>query len=244
MKYSIIVSAYNQLEQFKKIMPAWEAQTVKDFEFIVADDGSSDGLKEWLRSAKYNVKFSTIPDDGYQYFKAMRKACELAEGDYLIFASGDSYPAPDFLEEMGRALKPDRVVCGMRTNIDWETGEVIEKDWRFKQQVPFLQQLLHWKVEIFPVMEYPYPWVMMTSTGMGISRELYKKIGGFTPVYDRGYGKGDWSIAMKAYFLGATLWYNTAATLFHKFDANPKPDTKESENSFVQELSEWRTKHG
>lgn len=242
MKYSIITSAYNQLEQFKKIMPAWENQTDKDFEFIVADDGSSDGLREWLRGAKYNVKFYTQPDEGYGYFKAMRKAAELAEGQYLVFASGDSYPAPDFLEELGRALKPDRVVCGMRTNINWDTDEVISKDWRFNQQVPQLQELFRLGVEIFPLSFYPYPWVMMTSTGMAIARDLYQKIGGFTPVYDKGYGKGDWSLAMKAYRSGATLWYNTAAVLFHKYDPNPKEDTKESEELFIKEEQEWRAK--
>lgn len=246
MKYSIIYSAYNQRPIFERfIFPALERQTEKDFEVIIGDDGSNDRLCEWARQphvSSFPVKTVWQEDSGYNYTQIMNKAASLADGDYLIFLSGDTYPHDDFLEEMGRALKPDRIVNGMRENVDFKTGKVMSKDWRIIHTTPFIAHLMSRGVEIFPVSSYQFPWSLMTFNTLGIPRAVWQKIGGISSGYNGIYGKMDWSVCMKAFFSDFGLWYNTAALACHEDGGVPKTDDPKGEEVFREELKEWKLK--
>ena len=57
MKASLILSFYNNLEYFKLVLAGLETQSEKDFEIIIADDGSSE---EIVREIKFLVEKSRL----------------------------------------------------------------------------------------------------------------------------------------------------------------------------------------
>jgi GT2 family glycosyltransferase len=242
MKYSIIISAYNQKYKFKKILAAWKDQTVQDFEIIVGDDGSSDGLGHYLRNKK--VKYYYQEDKGYGFTSVMNEAAKLAEGDYLVFMNGDCFPDTFFLEEMDRVVKEDRVVNGVRMNIIWSTEEEVSADWRLTHTTAQIRSLIDLNVESFCVDNlHEQPWILMTLTTMVMPRKAFKEVGGLTPVYDGGYGKMDWSLAMKAFFSGYHLWYHLPAIVYHQYDKHPREDSEKNTLAFIEELNQWRQKN-
>jgi hypothetical protein len=181
-------------------------------------------------------------DNGYGYTSIVNKAVAASKGEYLVFLSGDTYPADTFLEELSRALKPNRVVNGIRINLA-PNGEKSSWDWRLKQ-LPSIENLIMSKgAEIFPLFSYPYPWELMTMNTLACSRKIWDKVEGLTPEYDGGYGKMDWSFCLKAYYSGFSLWWQTAAVGYEMDNGKPgRPDDDNNNRVFAKELEIWQNK--
>ena len=59
--FSIITSTFNRKDELKKLIESLNSQTFKNFEWIIGDDGSTDGTEEFIKSQikslKYNVTY-------------------------------------------------------------------------------------------------------------------------------------------------------------------------------------------
>ena len=79
-KISVIISTYNAEEWLKKVLWGFNCQLFKDFEVVIADDGSGPKTKELLEelSAKvfYNIVHVWQEDDGFQKSRILNKAIE------------------------------------------------------------------------------------------------------------------------------------------------------------------------
>ena len=100
MKFSIITATYNQLPLLKKLKKKLKKLTIQDFEWILAIDNSTDGTKEWAKKEK--IKY--VLGKGNYDWSIYNKAVDKAEGEYLTFIMGDSYPKEDYLEWMLKFL--------------------------------------------------------------------------------------------------------------------------------------------
>ena len=89
MKLSIITINYNNLAGLKKTIDSVVSQTIKDYEWIVIDGGSTDGSKELLEQYQSHFAFwCSEPDKGI--YNAINKGISHATGDYVQFLnSGD-----------------------------------------------------------------------------------------------------------------------------------------------------------
>lgn len=102
MKASVIMSTYNAEAWLEKVLIGFSVQTEKDFEIIIADDGSRPATKELLDKLRQEI---TIPivhvwheDNGFQKSQILNKAIVASNSDYLIFTDGDCIPRKDFVE--------------------------------------------------------------------------------------------------------------------------------------------------
>lgn len=102
LKASVIISTYNQPEWLQKVLWGYEVQTVKDFEIIIADDGSDNKTKKVVHAFKsssiLSIKHVWQSDNGFQKTKILNKAILKASTEYLIFTDGDCIPRADFVE--------------------------------------------------------------------------------------------------------------------------------------------------
>lgn len=101
-KISIIISTYNSEEWLKKVLWGYNCQLFKNFEVVIADDGSGPKTKALLKKIQDEVFFKIIhvwqEDEGFQKSKILNKAIVACTADYIIMTDGDCIPREDFVE--------------------------------------------------------------------------------------------------------------------------------------------------
>lgn len=234
MKFSVITSSYNQLDQLKKAEQHWNNQLFNDFEWIIADDGSDKDTQDWLDDRVKNrggFSFVTQKNEGYGLTAILNKAAKIAEGDYLVFVMGDSYPKADFLENLNKVVAEDKMLNGIRMNVDQE-GRIVSADWRVER---VLFDLESDEVQI----AQPRGWEYMTLNSMCMPRKAFEKMGGIYPGYKH-YGKMDWDMAAWAHFHGLKLCWCPKAIVYH-LSHPERPDHEENTKVFQQRLKEFES---
>mgnify|MGYP001824849447 CR=1 FL=1 len=102
LRASVIISTYNQPLWLQKVLWGYNVQTLKDFEIIIADDGSSAETKEILDGFKEETNIDVIhvwhEDEGFRKTKILNKAILKTKSNYLILTDGDCIPRKDFVE--------------------------------------------------------------------------------------------------------------------------------------------------
>jgi glycosyltransferase involved in cell wall biosynthesis len=101
-KISIIVSTYNSEAWLEKVLWGFEYQTFRNFEVVIADDGSGPKTKNLLEEMKSRVSYPIIhvwqEDEGFQKSRILNKAIVACTSPYIIMTDGDCIPREDFVE--------------------------------------------------------------------------------------------------------------------------------------------------
>lgn len=111
MLVSIITINFNNCNGLQTTIKSIIAQTLRDFEWIVIDGGSSDGSRELIEQySNYLSYWVSEPDKGV--YDAMNKGIEVAHGDYIIFMnSGDCFASHNVLSDVVDDLDGD-IIAG------------------------------------------------------------------------------------------------------------------------------------
>ena len=129
---SIVVPVYNAekylLESFKSLC----RQSMKDFELIYVDDGSTDGSCAILgQFEKLDTRVRVFHQNHLGAGLARNRGADFAIGEYIIFLDADDLFDFDMLEIMlsnARQYDSDICVCRAR-GLDSETGALIPQPW-------------------------------------------------------------------------------------------------------------------
>src|SRR4051812_4193426 len=99
MKLSIVTINLNNKAGLLKTIESVEAQSIRDFEFIIVDGGSIDGSQEVIKKSRAVTKSVSEKDSGV--YNAQNKGIAMASGEYLLFLnSGDYLYEPDTLAKI------------------------------------------------------------------------------------------------------------------------------------------------
>lgn len=132
MKTSVIFSTYNSPDWMEKVLWGFFAQTERDFEIIIADDGSRDDTRERIArlsaDSELPIRHVWQPDDGFQKSRILNKAIAAAQGDYLIFTDGDCIPRNDFVAEHLRHADENCYLSGGYFKLPMTISKAITKD--------------------------------------------------------------------------------------------------------------------
>jgi|WetSurMetagenome_2_1015567.scaffolds.fasta_scaffold14762_4 glycosyltransferase involved in cell wall biosynthesis len=116
LKVSVIIATYNRKDFLRKALLSYNCQTYKNFDVIVASDGSSDGTKEMVfvlqNELKYSLKYIEQEDKGFRKSLILNKAIILSDSEYLIFADDDCIAPPKFIEVHGKKTSVKKCVLG------------------------------------------------------------------------------------------------------------------------------------
>ncbi len=98
---TIIVPVYNILEYLPRCVHSITAQTYKNLEILLVDDGSTDGTGELCDElAKEDARIRVIHKENGGSSSARNLAIEQAKGEYLGFVDSDDYISPDMYERL------------------------------------------------------------------------------------------------------------------------------------------------
>lgn len=102
LRTAVIISTYNSPTWLEKVLWGYERQTDRNFEIIIADDGSGKETKELIDSFRGNsdLKISHVwhEDTGFRKTEILNKAIVSTDCEYLIFTDGDCIPRWDLIE--------------------------------------------------------------------------------------------------------------------------------------------------
>lgn len=132
MQVSVVLSTYNSPLWLEKVLWGYSVQQHRDFEIVVADDGSTQETAELLRrmaqQTSLDIQHVWQRDDGFRKCRILNKAVLAAKHDYLVFTDGDCIPRADFLAEHVRNAEPGHFLSGSYCKLPMRTSEAISKD--------------------------------------------------------------------------------------------------------------------
>lgn len=132
MKVSVIISTYNSPEWLEKVLWGYTCQIHKDFEIIIADDGSGKETEDLIRFFQNNTRLEIFhvwhEDKGYRRQVILNKAILAAHTEYLIFTDGDCIPRNDFLQTHVMQAERGYFLSGGYCKLPLDTSRAIAKD--------------------------------------------------------------------------------------------------------------------
>jgi len=112
-RFSIIVPVYNRPTEVDDLVESLLAQTCKNFELVIAEDGSTIPCREIVENAvEYrglNARYFYKENEGRSI--ARNYAMERAKGDYFIFFDSDCVIPPDYFEILSAELDARPLDC-------------------------------------------------------------------------------------------------------------------------------------
>lgn len=97
-KVSVIIPTYNRKDYVTEAIDSVIAQTYKDFEIIVVDDGSTDGTGKMLKE-KYGDKIRYFFKENGGCASARNYGIRMSQGKYVAFLDSDDKYLPEKLED-------------------------------------------------------------------------------------------------------------------------------------------------
>ncbi len=121
---SICIPTYNRKNYLRQTLDSVFAQTYKDCEVVVLDDGSTDGTGDMVKDSGYDLRYYWQENRGEA--ATCNRLIELARCKYISFIHSDDLLVSDAVERMVEALESqpsDAVVYGNYFRID-ENGKL------------------------------------------------------------------------------------------------------------------------
>ena len=108
IKFSIIVASYNYENYIEKTLNSLLAQTYKNFEIIVVDDGSKDNslkvIKKFIRNNNNVFLYQHHKGVNKGLAKTVKLGLSKASGEYICFCESDDYWSENHLEELYKLI--------------------------------------------------------------------------------------------------------------------------------------------
>lgn len=174
-RFSVIVPVYNRIDEVEDLLASLDAQTLKNFEVVIVEDGSTAPCKEVVeRYPNLNVKYFFKENEGRSI--ARNHGLERAEGDYFIFFDSDCVIPQDYFKVLSRELDAKPVDCFGGPDSAHDSFTTTQKAINYAM-TSFLTTggIRGGKVS----MEKFTP----RTFNMGFSREVYNKVGGFREMF-------------------------------------------------------------
>ena len=135
---SVIISTYNQPKWLELVLHSYSIQSVRNFEIIVADDGSDERTKQLVMDFSVQTELKVIhvwqEDNGFQKTKILNKAIVASNSDYLIFTDGDCIARQDFVGTHLNFRRKQCALSGGYFKLNEIVSSIISKDIISKQK--------------------------------------------------------------------------------------------------------------
>lgn len=132
MKLSVIMTTYNSPEWLEKVLWGYSVQSLRDFEIIIGDDGSTGETREVIDRIRAQtgmaIKHVWQEDKGFRKCRILNKSILQVESEYVVFTDGDCIPRKDFLEIHAAEAETGRYLSGGYHKLPMSTSKAITKE--------------------------------------------------------------------------------------------------------------------
>ena len=153
IKVSIVIPVYNMEKYLARCMNSVLAQTLKEIEIILVDDGGSDGSVAMCDEyGKQHANVRVLHKENGGLTSAWKAGSELAKGNYIGYVDSDDFIGPDMFQRLfEEADKEDADIacCGLKHIYESGNHEEWTEQMEFPEQVFTVDTL---KEHVFPVL--------------------------------------------------------------------------------------------
>jgi len=217
-RISVIVTTYNWPEALKRCLDSLCAQTDRDFEILIADDGSRpenlDKARRYCAEAQVPVDYVHHEDKGFRAGTIRNKAAALSRGDYLLFVDGDCLMRPDFISKHRQLAEAGHFVPGNRILLSQAfTAEVLDKplplylrNWpyfcllRLQDKINRVLPLLQLPLGPLRLLQ-PQKWEKAMTCNLAVWKSDFIAVNGFDELFE-GWGYEDSDLVIRLIHAG------------------------------------------
>jgi glycosyltransferase involved in cell wall biosynthesis len=230
---SVISATYNHNRSIEFLYESLCKQTYKDFEWIVADDGSNDGTwqrLQWFDTLKQiNMDAMSQLNRGMRLSQNINRAFRRAKGDILFVIMGDSFIDDDVLQKISEEYVPGTAGSCLRLNVN-KDKTFHSWDWRMGNNRSAMGKILDMEDD-------PAPYYRLTGNSMLLERKTLESIGWWPENYV-GYGKEDHCVYLRLFRKGVKLLMYNNITVNHFWHGESGVDSENNTKLFNEELNE------
>ena len=174
--FSVIVPVYNRRDEVDDLLRSLTAQTVKDFEVMIVEDGSTEPCGDIVERYSDQIDVHYYYKDNEGRSIARNHGIERAVGDYFVFFDSDCVIPPDYFANLQKALREHYVPCFGGPDAAGDDFSDLQKAISFSMTA-FLTTggIRGGKVQL----EKFVP----RSFNMGYSRQVWERVGGFREMF-------------------------------------------------------------
>lgn len=215
---SVIVTTWNREDALDAVLRSLAVQTDRDFEVIVADDGSGDAtarlIEEWKPKLRRPLRHVWQEHRGFRAAEIRNRGILASEGAYCIFLDGDCIARPGFvathrnLSEEGWFVTGNRILMSEQLTATILREKLDPETWSYRQwakergrgginrTVPLVRlplgplRKLRWRA-----------WRGARSCNLGIWRSDLDRVDGFDCAYE-GWGREDSDLLVRLLHAG------------------------------------------
>ena len=100
--FTVFTPAYNRAETLHRVLESLEAQTFRDFEWVIVDDGSTDHtrdlVRKWQKEADFPIRYFWQENSGKHI--AINRGVREAQGRFFLTLDSDDACVPEALERL------------------------------------------------------------------------------------------------------------------------------------------------
>jgi glycosyltransferase involved in cell wall biosynthesis len=150
---TIIVPAYNAAQYLRDSISSVLQQTLKEWELIIVNDGSTDNTTEVLEGFLHDARIRVINQPNKGVSAARNAGIDAAKGNYIGFLDADDYFMPGNLQQKFNVLDKNRM-------IDFVYSDVIHCDGALNELYiqrgingkNLFEEALLWRKEVIPTL--------------------------------------------------------------------------------------------
>ncbi|MGW8394263.1 glycosyltransferase family 2 protein [Pseudoduganella sp. HUAS MS19] len=255
---SLIITTYNRPDALSAVVEACFAQDDRNFEIIIADDGSTNNTRETVAALQARspvpMKHVWQEDIGFRAARARNLGTLAAQGEYIIFIDGDCVPQKDFVANHRRLSRRGYVVTGSRVLLsEGYTRRLLEQHLDI-QRLGALEKFRlylagHANKFLQTMLSLPdlgresrrFTWRRIKSCNMAVWRSDLDLVNGFDESFT-GWGHEDSDLVVRLFNAGVMRKSGAFATeVYHLWHREAKRDQESSNRSVVLQRARDKT---
>lgn len=209
---SVIIPNWNGKHLLKRCLSSLQKQTLKKFEVILVDNGSSDGSIEYTK--KYFPRVRVIPlDRNFGFAKAVNDGIKNSHGQYVVLINNDTEVDKDCLKYLVQAADAHEEVGFVAAKmLNFYKRDTIDSAGDYIDVVGHANNIGLGEKD-GPKFENSGYVFLVTGGGGLFKREVFNKVGLFDEDYFAYFEDVD--LCLRAQFQGFKGWYEPKAIVYH-----------------------------
>lgn len=202
--FSVIVPVYNRIDEVRDLLKSLSVQTVKDFEVVIVEDGSTLPCKEVVDEYASTVQIQYFHKSNEGRSIARNYGMEHARGEYFVFFDSDCVIPERYFEVLAAQLKSHYTDCFGGPDAAHDSFTDVQKAINYSM-TSFLTTggIRGGKVKLDKFVP--------RSFNMGYSRKVWQAIGGFREMFSE-----DIDMSTRVRQAGFSIQLIREAYVYHK----------------------------